>query len=86
VRVQVCLPGRVDTEFHKLQNMDISALPPAMAARDVVAASLAALERNEVVCIPALAEASLFDALTEAQVKVFRAAVMRTAPAERYRS
>ena len=86
VRVQVCLPGRVDTEFHKVQHkvqhMDVSALPPAMAARDGVAA----LERDEVVCIPALGEASLFDALTEAQVKVFRAAVMQTAPAERYRS
>jgi uncharacterized protein len=76
----------VDTEFHKLQHMDVSALPPAMTACDVVAASLAALERNEVVCIPTLAEASLFDALTEAQVEVFRAAVTQTAPAERYRS
>jgi uncharacterized protein len=86
VQVQVCLPGRVDTEFHKLQGMDTSALPPPMTAPDVVAASLAALDRGEVVCIPALADASLFEGLTETQVRVFRAAVMQTALAERYRS
>jgi short-subunit dehydrogenase len=83
VRVQVCLPGRVDTEFHKLQHMDTSALPPAMSAQDVVTASLAALERNEVVCVPALADTPLFEALTEAQVTVFRSAVMKTSLAER---
>jgi short-subunit dehydrogenase len=86
VQVQVCLPGRVDTEFHKLQRIDTSALPPAMTAQDVVAASLAALDRNEVVCIPALADAAMFAGLTETQVKVFRAAVMQTVLAERYRS
>jgi len=86
VQVQVCLPGRVDTEFHKLQGMDTSALPPAMTAPDVVAASLMALDQGEVVCIPALADASLFEGLTETQVRVFRAAVMQTALAERYRS
>ena len=32
VRVQVCLPGRVNTEFHTIQGMDVSALPPAMTA------------------------------------------------------
>ena len=45
-----------------------------MSAEGVVAASLAALEKGGTVCVPALADATLFDALMETQVKVFRAA------------
>ena len=30
VKVQVCLPGRVETEFHTSQGIDITALPPMM--------------------------------------------------------
>jgi short-subunit dehydrogenase len=86
VRVQVCLPGRVNTEFHTLQGMDVSALPPAMSAQDVAAASLAALEKGENVCVPTLADAALFDALMEIQVRAFRAAVSQTALAPRYRT
>jgi short-subunit dehydrogenase len=86
VKVQVCLPGRVDTEFHKLQGMDVSVLPPAMTAEGVAAASLAALEKDEIVCIPALEDAALFDALMETQVKVLRAAVSQSALAPRYSS
>jgi short-subunit dehydrogenase len=48
VRVQVCLPGRVATEFHSIQGIDTSKLPPAMFAEDVVAASLSALARSYV--------------------------------------
>ena len=44
-----------------------------MTADDVVTASLAALEREEVVCIPALAEQAMFGELSETQIKVFRA-------------
>lgn len=86
VRVQVCLPGRVSTEFHAVQGMDISKLPPAMNADDVVTASLAALARDEIVCVPGLADPALFDGLTDMQANVFRTAVMQTAVAERYRS
>ena len=86
VRVQVCLPGRVKTEFHTSQGIDISKLPPMMAAEDIVTASLAALARDEVVCIPALPEASLFDKITEAQLAVFGAAGPRPALAERYQA
>jgi short-subunit dehydrogenase len=76
----------VSTEFHTLQGMDVSALPPAMSAEDVVAASLAALEKGETVCVPTLADGTLFDALMETQAKVFRAAVTQTALAPRYRT
>jgi short-subunit dehydrogenase len=85
VRVQVCLPGRVDTEFHALHGVDTSKVAPAISASDVVTASLSALERDEIVCIPALADPKLFEALTEQQIKVFRAGVMQPILAERYR-
>ena len=86
VKVQVCLPGRVDTEFHRLQGMDVSLLPPAMTAQDVATASISALEKGEIVCIPRLADAALFDALMETQVKVLRSAVSQNALPPRYRS
>jgi short-subunit dehydrogenase len=86
VRVQVCLPGRVDTEFHKLQGIDTSKLPPMMSPEDIVTGSLAGLAQGEVVCVPALADAALLDRLTEAQLAVFKAAVLPTPVlAQRYR-
>ena len=51
----------------------------------MVTASLAALAREEVVCIPALADPATFGELTETQIKVFRASAMQPALAERYR-
>jgi hypothetical protein len=57
----------------------------ALTANDVVNASLAALERDEVVCVPSVANPTLFDGLNEAQIKVFRASAMQSIPAERYR-
>jgi uncharacterized protein len=53
VRVQVCLPGRVATEFHSLQGIDTSKLPPTMTSEDVVTASLAGLAQDEILCVPA---------------------------------
>jgi short-subunit dehydrogenase len=39
VRLQVCLPGQVDTEYHALVGRDRSKMPPMMQAPDVVEAS-----------------------------------------------
>ena len=83
VRVEVCLPGIVDTEFHTAQGMN--KLPGGMAAPDVVTASLAALERGEVVCVPGLDDPSLVDRLGEAQRAVMSSA-NRPALAARYKS
>jgi uncharacterized protein len=83
VQVQVCLPGRVRTEFHTSQGIDISKLPPMMSPQDVVTASLAALKLKEVVCVPALPEAATFERITEAQAVVMRSA-FQPALAERY--
>ena len=85
VTVQVCLPGLVATEFHTSQGIDTSRMPPRMTAPDVVAASLAALRRDEVTCIPGLEDAALLERLTEAQRTVFSSA-NRPALALRYQS
>jgi len=85
VRIQACLPSRVDTEFAILSGIDVSKLPPALTADDVVNASLTALEHDELVCVPSLADPKLFDGLTETQIKVFRAGAMQPVLAERYR-
>lgn len=86
VRVQVCLPGRVATEFLAGHHIDKSKLPPEMSAEDVVAASLAALAQNEVVCIPGLDDPALFAKITEAQITMFRASAMQSVIADRYRA
>ena len=86
VRVQVCLPGRVATEFLAGHHIDKSKLPPEMTAEDVVTASLTALAQNETVCIPGLGDPALFAKLSEAQVAVFRASAMQSVIADRYRT
>jgi len=54
VRVQALCPGMTHTEFHDVIGMDTSFVPGFMwmSARDVVRASLRALGRRKVVCIP----------------------------------
>ena len=86
VAVQVCLPGLVATEFHTIQGWDPSTMPPRMAASDVVAASLVALRRGEVVCIPGLEEAALLERLTEIQRAMIAGAGAKPTLASRYRS
>ncbi|MBV8764570.1 MAG: SDR family oxidoreductase [Hyphomicrobiales bacterium] len=86
VRIQVCLPGRVATEFHAVQGIDTSKLPPTMSADDVVKASLAGLAQGEIVCVPALEDVALLSRLAEAQVAVLQAAAWQPVLAGRYRS
>ena len=57
-----------------------------MTADDIVWASLAALARGEVVYIPALADAALFDRISEAQIAVFRGGALQPMLAARYGS
>ncbi|MBV8095095.1 MAG: SDR family NAD(P)-dependent oxidoreductase [Acetobacteraceae bacterium] len=84
VRILVCLPGRVTTEFHTSQGIDITKLPPMMTADDLVTATLSGLAQCETVCVPALADAVLFDRIGDAQVAVLHAAALQPALAERY--
>jgi short-subunit dehydrogenase len=85
VQVQACLPGLVDTEYHALVGRDPSKMPPMMQPADVVAASLAALEEREVVCLPGLEDAALFKRLVDARREAMASAGKPTL-AGRYRS
>jgi hypothetical protein len=84
VRVQVCLPGIVKTEFHEVQGIDTSRMPPRMSPDDVARASLAALAKGEVVCVPALEDASVIEKIGEAQRAALAAATVPKL-ASRYR-
>ena len=64
VRVQVLCPGRVEgTEFHQhIPGFEVTRRAvPAFQPEDVVTASLAALERDEVVCSPGLDDPALVE-------------------------
>ena len=83
VRVQVCLPGVIKTEFHDVQGMDMSQLP-RMSPEDLARASLAGLRLGEVVCVPALEDTAAVQRVDEASRAVL--AVSRsTSIATRYR-
>ncbi len=85
VAVQILLPGLVETEFHDNMGPARAHLPPGMAAADVVTASLAALAKKEVVCIPVLEDAPAFEKIGEAQRAILGSA-RTTVLAPRYRS
>ncbi|OBF47165.1 short-chain dehydrogenase [Mycobacterium sp. 852002-50816_SCH5313054-b] len=82
VVVQVVCPGVVATEFHERQNMDLGAVP-RMSADDVVTASLRGLQLGETVCAPGVEDASLLDAVFQADLAAFGA--QSPEPATRYR-
>jgi uncharacterized protein len=83
VRVQVVCPGVVATEFHERQGIDLSAVP-RMTPEDVVTASLRGLDLGEVVCAPGVEDASLLDAVVQADLAAFGA--QTTDLATRYRT
>ncbi len=72
LKLQVVCPGVVATEFHRRQGMDLSAVP-RMSAEDVVTASQRGLELGEVVCAPGVENASLLDAVFQADLTAFTA-------------
>ena len=82
LRVQVCCPGVVATEFHTRQGMDLSAVT-RMSAEDVVTASLRGLSLGEVVCAPGVERSDLLDAVSQADLAAF--AAQSPVLAERYR-
>ncbi|AHH95893.1 SDR family NAD(P)-dependent oxidoreductase [Kutzneria albida] len=72
IKVQVLCPGVVATEFHERQGLDLSAVP-RMSADEVVTAGLRGLELGEVVCAPGVEDASLLDAVFQADLAAFGA-------------
>jgi uncharacterized protein len=83
IAVQVLCPGVVATEFHERQGLDLRSVP-RMTAPDVVTASLRGLELGEVVCAPGLDDASLLEAVFDADLAAFGA--QRPELAVRYRA
>lgn len=77
----VC-PGVVKTEFHTRQQMDVSHMP-RLEPEQVVQASMLALDRGELVCIPTLDDADLLLRHDEAEIAILTAG-MRPKLAERY--
>ena len=84
VMVQVVCPGVVRTEFHSRQAIDMTNVP-RMDANDVVQASLGALARGEVVCIPGLEDPSVLSTRDVAQSELLQVAG-KPDLAPRYRS
>lgn len=93
VTVQVVCPGFTANEFHlsttaaPVSDQAAATLadqPRAMPAEDVVRASLLALDRGELVCVPGLADPSALDALAAAEALVRSGS--RRELADRYRS
>jgi short-subunit dehydrogenase len=72
VKVEVVCPGVVATEFHERQGLDLSAVP-RMSAADVVTAALRGLELGEVVCAPGVEDASVLEAVFQADLTAFGA-------------
>jgi short-subunit dehydrogenase len=73
VKVQVVCPGVVRSEFHSRQGIEMSQIP-TLEPDQVVEASLAALERNEVVCIPTLEDPEKLSLRDHAEVDLMFAA------------
>lgn len=71
VKVLVCCPGMVASEFHGPAGLDIPGM--VMSAEDVADAALAALDLGETVCVPALEDARMLDTLAALQGNVVRA-------------
>lgn len=71
VSVQVLCPPTTATEFHEVQGIDVSHVD-RMPAAEVVRASLAALARGEVICLPALVDRQLVSDWTAASTRLLR--------------
>ena len=82
VRLQVVCPGVVKTEFHTRQNLDMSHMP-RLESEQIVQASLLALERGEIVCIPTLEDPDLLQRRDQAEIELLMSG-MRPQLAERY--
>jgi short-subunit dehydrogenase len=73
VQVQALCPGIVATEFLERVGSDPGQFPAAavMQPEQLVAASLAGVQLGEVICVPALEDASLMTHLQASERRVF---------------
>lgn len=85
VRVQAVLPGATETEIWDRSGTDTAHRLPMMTVGDLVDAALAGLDAGEVVTIPPLPEAGLWDS-HEATRQAMIPGFSNTVPAARYRA
>jgi len=85
VRVQAVLPGATSTEFWDIAGLPVEHLPSewVMDAGVMVDAALAGFDLGEVVTIPALADAALWDRFEAARLAMADH-LSRSEPAQRY--
>jgi uncharacterized protein len=81
VRVQALCPGFTRSEFHDVAGIDPATIPASLwtTAEDVVAASLAGLERNELFVVPGWRYKLLVAALSILPMPLIRAGAVRVA-------
>ncbi|HWC98613.1 MAG TPA: SDR family oxidoreductase [Candidatus Sulfopaludibacter sp.] len=81
VRIQALCPGFTRSEFHDVARIDPATVPVSLwtTADDVVAASLAGLERNKLFVVPGWRYKLLVRALAVLPMPLIRAAAIRTA-------
>jgi uncharacterized protein len=85
VYVQAVLPGATRTEIWERSGRDVNALPSAMDVEELVDAALVGFDRRELVTIPPLPDAALWDAFDAAR-QAIRSSLGQPHAAERYRS
>jgi uncharacterized protein len=79
VRVQALCPGVMRTEFYARLGTDMARVPVRpMEPSEVAGASLAALQRGEVLCVPGLGGASALDRVRAAERRIFEQAWANT--------
>jgi len=87
VRVQALCPGYTRSELFESAGASDGMPPDAtMPAEALVGASLAGLQRGEVVCVPSLDDLALLTKLTEIQDAIVARTMSSGMPAERYRA
>jgi uncharacterized protein len=81
VRIQALCPGFTRSEFHDVAGIDPATIPSSLwtTAEDVVAASLAGLERNQLFVIPGWRYKLLVRALAVLPMGLIRAGAVRVA-------
>jgi uncharacterized protein len=75
VRVQALCPGVMRTEFYQRMGTDLGRVPiRPMEPSAVVSASLAGLQRGQVLCVPGLDDASTLDGVGAAERRILEQA------------
>jgi short-subunit dehydrogenase len=85
IYVQAVLPGATRTEIWERSGRDVNALPAAMDVDELVDAALVGFDRKELVTIPPLHDAGLWETFDAAR-RAIRPNLGQPHAAERYRS